>query len=135
MSVILDSGIVYAFYDRSDAWHTRARGLIEAEQRGLILPAPVISEVDWLLGSRLGARSRLTFYQGIIEGYYLVADLPRSAYSRVADLNRQFDDLDLGFVDAAIVALAESLGLSRIATSDRRHFSVLAESLTLQLLP
>jgi hypothetical protein len=135
VSVLLDTGIVYAYYDRSDRWHDRARKLVEGEQRGLILPAPVIPEVDHLLGQRLGAKSRLTFYAGIVEGYYLVADLPRDAYARVAELNRRFDDLELGFVDAAVVALAEALGLSRIATTDRRHFDRLAAALSLQLLP
>ena len=80
-------------------------------------PAPVIPEVDHLLGHRLGSRSRLTFYAGIVDGYYLVADLPRDAYARVADLNRQFADLELGLVDAAIAALAGTLGLSRVATT------------------
>jgi predicted nucleic acid-binding protein len=135
VSVLLDTGIVYAYYDRSDSWHKRARTLVEGEQRGLILPAPVIPEVDHLLAHRLGSRSRLTFYTGIVEGYYLVADVPRDAYARVADLNRQFADLELGFVDAAIAALAETLGLSRIATTDRRHFEPLAAALSLEIVP
>jgi hypothetical protein len=135
MSVLLDSGIVYAYYDRSDRWHERARTLVEREQRGLVLPAPVVPEVDHLLGHRLGAKSRLTFYTGIVEGYYLIADLPKEAYARVADLNRRFDALDLGFVDVAIVALAETLGLSRVATTDRRHFDPLAAAFSLELLP
>lgn len=135
MSVLLDTGIVYAYYDRNDAWHDRARTLVQGEQRGLILPAPVVPEVDHLLRHRLGAKSQLTFYAGIVEGYYLIADLPKDVYARVADLNRRFEDLDLGFVDAAIVALAEALGLSRVATTDRRHFDPLAAALSLQLLP
>lgn len=135
MSVLLDTGIVYAYYDRSDGWHARARRLIESEQRGLILPAAVIPEVDWLLGQRLGARSRLALYEGITEGCYLVADLPRASYARVADLNRRFADLELGFVDAAVIATAEALGLSRIATTDRRHFEPVSRALSLQLLP
>ncbi len=135
MSVLLDTGIVYAYYDRADRWHARARAFIQEEQRGLVLPAAVLPEVDHLLGHRLGARSRLTFYAGIAEGYYLVVDLPRQAYGRVAELNQRFSDLDLGFVDAAVVALAETLGLSRIATTDRRHFEPLASALSLQLLP
>lgn len=135
MSVLLDTGIVYAYYDRSDRWHGRARALVQGEQGGLILPAPVVPEVDHLLGQRLGAKSRLTFYTGIVEGYYLIADLPKEAYGRVADLNRHFAELDLGFVDAAVVALAETLGLSRIATTDRRHFDPLAAALSLQVVP
>jgi len=135
VSVLLDTGILYAYYDRSDAWHARARKLIEGERRGLILPSPVIPEVDHLLGARLGAKSRLAFYEGIAEGYYLVVDLPHGAYARVAELNRRYDTLDLRFVDAAIVALAEALGLSRIATTDRRHFDPLAAALSFELLP
>ena len=135
MSLLLDTGIVYAYYDRSDSWHARARRLIQSEQRGLILPAPVIPEVDHLLGHRLGPRSRLTFYAGIVDGHYLVADLPPAGYARIAELNRQFADLDVGFVDAALVALAEALGLSRIATTDRRHFGPLAAAFSLELLP
>ncbi|HEY5616472.1 MAG TPA: PIN domain-containing protein [Vicinamibacterales bacterium] len=135
MSILLDTGIVYAYYDRNDAWHDRARTLVEGEELGLILPAPVVPEVDHLLRHRLGAKSHLTFYAGIVEGYYLVADLPRDSYARVADLNRRFEDLDLGFVDAAIATLAATLGVSRVATTDRRHFGPLAASLSLQLLP
>lgn len=135
MSVLLDTGIVYAYYDRSDRWHQRARRLLQGEQRGLILPSPVIPEVDHLLGTRLGAKSRLVFYSGITDGYYLVVDLPRDAYARVAELNRQFADLELGFVDAAIVALAEAIGLPQIATADRRHFEPLAQALSLHLVP
>jgi predicted nucleic acid-binding protein len=135
MSVLLDTGIVYAYYDRSDVWHARARALMEGEQSGLILPAPTVPEIDHLLGARLGPKSRLTFYAGIVEGYYLIADLPKEGYSRVAELNRRFDELDLGFVDAAVVVLAQALGLSRIATTDRRHFTSIAARLSLELLP
>ena len=95
----------------------------------------MIPEADHLLGQRLGAQSRRTFYQGITEGHYFVVDLPRQAYARVAALNDQFADLELGFVDAAIVALAESLKVPRIATVDRRHFAPLAARLSLELLP
>ena len=135
MSLLLDTGIVYAYCDRSDKWHDRARTLVQGEQHGLILPAPVVPEVDHLLGRRLGSKSRLTFYAAIIEGYYLVADLSKDGYARVADLNRRFDDIDLGFVDASIIALTETLGLSRIATTDRRHFDPLAATFSLEILP
>lgn len=135
MSLLLDTGIVYAYYDRSDDWHTRARTLLRAEAHGLILPAPVIPEIDHLLGARLGDRSRLTFYSGITGGHFLVTDLPRQLYGRVADLNQQFADLSLGFVDAAVAILADTLDVRRVATTDRRHFTPLASRFSLELLP
>ena len=135
MSLLLDTGIVYAYYDRSDAWHLRSRRLLQGKERALVLPAPVIAEVDHLLGHRLGPASRLAFYAGIVDGYYFVADLPIRAYRRVSEINQEFEDQDLGFVDAAVVALSETLGIRRVATTDRRHFSVLAARFSLDLLP
>ena len=135
MPVLLDTGILYAYYDRSDAWHRRALEVLRTEEGGFIVPAPVVPEVDHLLGLRLGAKARLVFYDGLVDGSYFVADLPRDLYVRVAELNRRFADLELGFVDAAIVALSESLRLPRIATTDRRDFEPLAAALSLELLP
>ena len=135
MSLLLATGIVYAYYDRGDDWPGRARDLLRAESRGRILPALVIPEVDHLLGARLGERSRLTFYSGIISGHFLVADLPRQAYGRVVDINKQFAGLSLGFVDAAIVVLADSLAVPRVATPDRRTFTPLAAHFSLELVP
>jgi len=135
MPVVLDTGVLYAYYDRRDAWHRRSIDLLEMEPGQLIVPAPVIPEVDHLLGARLGRSARQTFYDGLADGSYFVADLPRDGYKRVFDLNKQFADLELGFVDAAVVAVAESLDLLRIATTDRRHFGALQKPLGLEVLP
>ncbi len=61
-----------------------------------------------------------------------MADLGRGAFTYAAPtpthleramvLDRQYADLGLGLVDASIVALAEDLGVVRLATRDIRHF-------------
>jgi predicted nucleic acid-binding protein len=133
--VLVDTGIVYAFYDRDDDWHKPARKLFEREKGALIIPAPVIPEADHLIGVRLGVAAQLMFYEGLAGGSYLVADLPKEKYDRVLAINRQFAALSLGFVDAAIVAISEVLDLKRIATTDRRDFTPLAAAFKLELLP
>jgi predicted nucleic acid-binding protein len=135
VAILLDTGIVYAYYDRRDSWHKKSVALLQSERGGLILAAPVIPEVDHLLGARLGSKARAVFYEALVEGDYFVADLASDKYRRVAELNRQFAELELGFVDAALIAIGESLGLKRIATSDRRDFEPLAAALGLVLLP
>ena len=135
MAVLLDTGIIYAYYDRSDDWHARAAKVMREEAGGLIVPAPVIPEVDHLLGHRLGAKARHAFYVGLVDGDYAVADLPSDRYSDVADLDRRFASLNLGFVDAAVAVLAGLKGVKRIATTDRRHFEPLASVLGLELVP
>jgi predicted nucleic acid-binding protein len=135
MAVILDTGIVFAYYDRSDSWHRRAVDLIDAEEGELIVPAPVIPELDHLLGRFLGRKARAVLYRALSEGYFFVADVPREAYPRIAAIDRQYADLELGFVDSAIVAIAESLGLFRIATTDRRDFAPLQNDFPITLVP
>ena len=43
---------------------------------------------------------------------------------RTAELVAQYRDLPLGTVDASVVAAAERLEITAIATLDRRHFGV-----------
>jgi predicted nucleic acid-binding protein len=135
VAVLLDSGILYAYYDRSDRWHRAAVGLITAELGGLLLPSPVVPEVDHLLGTRLGRAARQQFYRGLVEASFLLVDLPQERVGRIRELDEQFAELDLGFVDSALVALSESTGVKRIATSDRRHFEPLARKFDLTLVP
>jgi len=135
MALILDSGIITAGYDRKDQWHLTTKDLLLYESTPPIIPAPVIPEVDYFLGKRIGFSAQTDFYRGIVEASYLVVELSEAGYSRVLELNQQYADLRLGFVDAAVIAIAEELGIGRIATLDRRHFSVVQAKLPLTLLP
>ena len=38
------------------------------------------------------------------------------------DIDRKYESLGLGLVDATIVAVAEETGVTRLATRDVRHF-------------
>jgi predicted nucleic acid-binding protein len=51
------------------------------------------------------------------------------------DRRDKYQALRLGFVDAAVLAMAEHLKLGRIATTDRRHFNSVRLSVPLELLP
>jgi len=55
----------------------------------------------------------------------------------MADLVLTYGDLPLGTTDASVVAIAERLKLTDVATLDRRHFTVVRPSHvnSLTLLP
>jgi predicted nucleic acid-binding protein len=135
MAVILDTGILYAYYDARDLWHSHALQIIRDTSHELIIPSPVVAEVDYLLNSRRGFTAQVKFYQGMAEGYYQVSDLSATGHRRVFELNQQYADLRLGFVDAGVITIAEELGIGRIATTDRRHFAVVKAKIPLVLLP
>lgn len=135
MSLLVDTGAIYAYYDRDDRWHSEVLALFEREDGTLIVPAPVIPEVDHLLGVRIGAPARHAFYEDLVDQVFFVAELEDSGYRRVAELNRRYEDLGLGFVDAAVGAISEQLGIARLATTDRRHFPALYADIPLELVP
>ena len=61
----------------------------------------------------------------IADGAYVVADLRTEDYRRVRELCDRYADADIGFVDAAVLALVERLNEPKLATLDRRHFGLL----------
>lgn len=135
MALVVDTGILFAAYDRSDAWHARAIRLLRAEAGGLIVPAAVIPEVDHLVLGRLGVPARRRFLTDVTQGIYYVAELSVGGYSRALELERRFAEQQLDFADLAVVATAEDKRIRRIATTDRRDFDVLSKALALTLLP
>lgn len=103
----------------------------------LIVPSPVLVELDWLAGKRLGVAAFDAFLTSVKDGRVRVMDLTHADYSRVRELCLQYADLPLGFVDAAVLAVVERLGEGKLATLDSRHFSVvrLRHVTALTLLP
>jgi len=124
VALICDTGVLYAVVDEHDANHEACAALIVDPPEELAVPAPVVVELEWLVCSRMGYDQFDGFLQSVEIGALDIIDLSRSDYARSRELCRRYEDLPLGFVDASIVALAERLGESRLATLDRRHFSV-----------
>lgn len=125
MALILDTGPLYASLDRSDQDHVACRALIEGADEALVIPAPVLVEVDYWIQQRLNPGVLVALLADIEAGAYVVADLVREDYTRIRELCDRYADADIGFVDAAVLAIVERLGESKLATLDRRHFGLL----------
>ncbi len=125
MALILDTGPLYAALDRADAAHLACRRLIDEADELLVIPAPVLGEVDYLINRRLHVGVLTALLDDVIAGAYTIEDLDPADYSRVRDLCDQYADSDLGFVDAAVLAIVERLGEPKLATLDHRHFGML----------
>jgi predicted nucleic acid-binding protein len=77
--------------------------------------------VDHLLRSRNDRRSARLFLASLAEGELPVAFLTPGLLRRAAELDAQYADLDLGLVDASVMAIAERHDLP-ILTFDFAHF-------------
>jgi len=82
-------------------------------------------EVDYWIHRRLHPGVRLALLDDLDAGAYQVVDLGPEDYRRVRELRAQYADADIGFVDAAVLAVTERLREPKLATLDRRHFGLL----------
>lgn len=84
----------------------------------------MITEVVYLVASRLGPVPEVRFLGDLAGGAFMVEPVAAADWLRIAELVSRYRDLPLGTVDASVVTTAERLGVAEIATVDHRHFSV-----------
>ena len=72
----------------------------------------------------LGPRVEALLLADLAASDLTVDHVPLGEWVRIGELVARYADLPLGTVDASVVAAAERLGVTAIATTDRRHFSV-----------
>ena len=89
--------------------------------RDLLVPDPVIVEVDQLLRARVGAHAARLFLGAIADGEHTTTFLSAGVLRRAVAIDARFADLGLGFTDATVMAIAERDRLP-ILTFDFEHF-------------
>ena len=122
MTVVIDAGPLVAFGDANDPHFARIDRLLRTLDGPLIIPAPITSEVDYLLGQRVGRGPRRDFIADLAAGRFTVACLEREDYTMIGDLDARYADLELGLADCALVVIASRYGTDRIVSFDERHF-------------
>lgn len=85
---------------------------------------PVIAETAWLLLDRGGPEAQAGFVATVTTGQLEAIDLTAPDWVRVLELVGTYTDLALDVIDASIVAVAERLELTTIATLNHRDFRV-----------
>jgi uncharacterized protein len=88
------------------------------------VPELVVTEVVYLLGTRLGPEAEIKFLGDFAAGNLIAEPVAAEDWLRIAELVGRYRDLPLGSVDASVIAAAERRDEETIATLDRRHFSV-----------
>ena len=120
--LLVDSGVLYALADRDDAWHARCVEMLRRSRERLLAPVTVLPEVAYLIQTRLGTRAEQRFARSVANREFGVESIGDNDWRRCAELMREYEQI--GLVDASVVAIGERLRLRTIATTDRRHFSL-----------
>jgi len=83
-----------------------------------------VTEVAYFVETRLGWAAEIRFLGDLATGNFVTEPVLPADWTRIAQLVGRYRDLPLGTVDASVVATAERLGATVVATLDRRHFSI-----------
>jgi uncharacterized protein len=121
MLAVVDTGPLYAAADSSDADHARSLAVLQRREIELIIPALVVAEATYLIGSRLGARAEAAFLAALHDFH---VEAPHADdWSLIAELVDRYADFPLGGTDASVIALAARVSATVVITLDRRHFA------------
>jgi predicted nucleic acid-binding protein len=123
MTLVLDTGPIVAALNEKDPDHKPCAALL-SDADDLLIPSPILVEVDYWLVKLGGAQVWVDFVADITRGAYRVMHPTDADLARAAELESTYHDLDLGLVDASLIALCERLDQTTVATLDHRHFSV-----------
>ena len=135
MLAIIDTGPLYAVADEDDDDHLACLAVMERADLDLVLPALVVAEATYLIGTRLGARAEAAFLRSLAA---LEVEAPeRDDWPAIAGLVERYADFPLGGTDASVAVLADRLGTDLIISLDHRHFGVVrsASGRPYRLLP
>ena len=119
-ALICDTGALIDYLVASAPDHRLFRTAIDAA-RTRYVPGLVLAEVDYFLRNHRHAMR--AFMRDLASGAFVYAPPTPAQLSRAMTIDERFADLSIGLVDASVVALAEELGIKRLATRDVRHFA------------
>ena len=119
-ALICDTGALLDYIVKSAPDHRRFRDAID-RARTRYVPGLVLAELDYFLRDERAAMH--AFMDDLARGAFTHAPPAPDQLVRAMDIDRRYGDLGLGLVDASVVALAEAIGIRRLATRDIRHFA------------
>jgi uncharacterized protein len=122
--LLVDTNIFLAGADRRSDRHDVCAELLRSYHHELATTVLVIAESAWLLLDRLGPGSQLQLLRMVVSGRLDVLELTEGDWARWVDLVERYADLRLDVMDASLAKVAKHLGITKVATLNRRDFTV-----------
>jgi predicted nucleic acid-binding protein len=120
--ILIDTGVIYALFDRDEWAHERCVRALESIHRPLVTCEAVITECCYLLRRRRGAIDAML--ANLETGFFgIPLQISRSA-SQIREILRKYRDTPADFADACLIHMADNLNTGDILTldSDFKHY-------------
>lgn len=124
--ILCDTGPLVAAALRQDPDHHACVELftgLRLAQRRLLVPPMVTAEVGYMIQTYGSPELEAQFLDSLATGD---VELVAEDYTRIVELVKQYAGFPLGVTDASVIALAERLDVTEVATLDHRHFRGIA---------
>jgi predicted nucleic acid-binding protein len=119
---LVDTGPFVAYLDRTDPMHALAAARLDNFVGQLVTTSAVITETMYFVGDAPEGPTSLAHL--LVGADVHIGDMSQPAdVLAAALLMKKYHDTPMDFADATLVLLAEQLGLTEVATLDRRGFS------------
>ena len=137
MTLIVDSSFLVALYNAEDAFHRQVMRFVDQNSEEWIVSDVVLPETCYLFRRDFGYYGVQRFLENFARLDAQLESLVKGDLDRVRDIAYIYADAQFDVVDCCIMAIAERLDITRIATFDRRDFSIFQPSHCdyLELLP
>ena len=128
MTAIVDTSFLVSLTNPKEVHHESCAMLARNLGERLIVPYVVLPEATYLIYKYQGHHVMRRFMRQMMHPAWNFEPLQQSDLATISTALGKYADLNLDFVDAAIVAIAERLNVSRLLTLDRRDFLVIRPS-------
>ena len=132
MTIIIDTGVFYAYFDKKDNHHFDSAALLyhclEGRFGTTFTSDYVVLETSLLIQRKLGDDTRLSFLDFLRDGGLRTIFVGEEHYAiTVETLRQNFPRLSI--CDSATIVLMNSLGIQGLASYDERSFEGLAQNI------
>lgn len=122
--IICDTSGLYAAYNADQPDHRETLAAV-AEPAGPLVVSPyVLTELDYLLRTRVGVDAEVGMLRDVQAGAFDVADLSLAELEQAISLIERYADRNLGIADAANVVLAARYRTTRLLTLHARDYRI-----------
>lgn len=121
--ITLDTSAILALLIADDANHRDALAILSGERRPFLVPEGIMAEVCFMLEREYGTPGLRAFLEDIVGGGFTL-ESSRPDTTRILELVMRYQNLPLGYANAAVIACAEHHNRRILALDE--HFVIVS---------
>ena len=122
--IVCDTSGLYAAYNARQAEHSNVMAALERRRGPLVVSPYVLTELDYLLRTRVSIEAELGLLRDVEAGAYEVSSLTSVEIGSAIALIERYSDRNLGLADTANVVLAARFRTTVLLSLDERDYRV-----------